>query len=1061
MKGNKHMKKRILILLLAFSLVSAMSFAVSAVHTGIEETDEGEKIQVVQLLEIMNGDQYGNLNLDNTVTRAEFVKMIINASPHKDSAVSSGVSVFPDVTSGHWAAPYISAAVKNGYVNGYLDGTFRPENEVKLEEAVTVVLKMLGYTTSDFQGTYPDAQLAKYSEIDLDTSMLALKGQPLTRRECMKLIYNLLCTKTKNGTFYCQSALGYAVDADSETIDLDLLLEDKMAGPYVNTADRPWTAKVSFAGNANTTYYLNGKRVSSADIGEYDVYYYSDKARTVWVYNRKEFGKISRINPNKTSPDSFTVENDTTVYMLTAESSRRFLDLGLDVDDYVMMIFDKNDKVADIMLVDHELYNKYADDNLDLLEEVNRTISKPVIVSGDNYLQKIPFDINNAEIILDGGHLGVSDIKDGDVLYYSTLANSVWVYRETVSGLYSAVTPGKENPSAVVVGGKTYSLATDDVKYKFSNYGTFKTDTVVTLVLGKGDEVVDVKAADDSAFGDDDNQISYIDAVNATLKGPVVVKDASFEDKISINLDTAEIICDGEALEKADIRTDDVLYYSESFNSVWVFRETKSGVCTVISPSRENPAAVSLGGKTYSLSTKEAAYKFSNYGTLKTDMLVTLLLGKDGSVVDAKPADTSVIGDGEDQVSYTDVVNYTLKGPYIVKEDGRLPSDAGISLADAVIYKDNAEISADKIKQYNVYYYSKLLNTVWIYDDTKSGLVEAVSPNKVSPSSITLSGNAYALESESVKFEFSSMGSFKVGDRVTLLLGKDGNAAGVVKAGQIENKAVYGVVLSKGEKTYTDADGKSYISDTLTVFATDGEVYTYQTSADFDAGEPVMIAVGENKVNVTGLSSPKSQSYAVNAANAVKNGKFADDAQIIEYYDSGIYSTVTEARISGNDIWYTNIIYYQLNDDGEIQILILDNYTGDLVEYGLLTEVNGSYYEYITDGVVMSYSSGDSKFTVREGAAYFAKSGSQIKKIGNINSYTDIAVISGNRAYSSKNEGYDLADDVRVYIYDYTDYEYKVCELDELMASDYSNIKGYYDRAPSTGGKIRVITASR
>ncbi|MBQ8759209.1 MAG: hypothetical protein IJZ20_05905, partial [Clostridia bacterium] len=635
-------------------------------------------------------------------------------------------------------------------------------------------------------------------------------------------------------------------------------------------------------------------------------------------YNRKEFGKISSISPNKVAPTSFSVENYSTHYYLTDDSAERFLELKIGIDDYVMLTFDKDDKVADVMLADYELYNRFADDDLDLLEEVNKSISKPIIVTDDSYAKEIPFELDGADIICDSEIIAVSDIRKGDVLYYSVLANSVWVYRETESGLCTAITPGRENPSAVVVGGKSYTLATDEVKYKFSNFGTLKTETLVTLVLGK-----------------------------------------------------------------------------------------------------------------------------------------------DGSVVDAKTADLSVIGDGEKQVSYTEVVNATLKGPYVVKENGKLDDDTGIKLENAVIYKENSVADVSDIDKYNVYYYSKLLNTVWLYDNTKSGVVEAISPSRVSPSSVTLSGKVYNLESESVKYEFSGMGSYKVGDRVTLLLGKDGTAAGVVRAGEVENKAVYGVVLSSGEKTYTDADGKSYISDTLTVFATDGEVYTYQTNTKIDAGKPVMVVVGDNKVNVTGLSSPKSQSHCVNAANAVKNGLFADDARIIEYYDEGIYSTVTVSRISGQDIRYSDIIYYELNEDGEIQTLILDNYTGDLVEYGLLTKVNGSNYEFILGDTLQTYNSGDSKFTVKAGAAFFAIDGSRIKKIGNIRSSIDIEVVNGNKAYDKKNTAYNIADDVRVYIYDREEFEYKVYDLDILLTGDCTNIVGYYDKMPENGGKIRVITASK
>ena len=77
--------------------------AVSAEHTGIKNTDDSEKAQVLQLLEVMNGDENGNLNLDAPVTRAEFVKMAVCASVNKDSAGQSAVSLFPDVTDSHWA----------------------------------------------------------------------------------------------------------------------------------------------------------------------------------------------------------------------------------------------------------------------------------------------------------------------------------------------------------------------------------------------------------------------------------------------------------------------------------------------------------------------------------------------------------------------------------------------------------------------------------------------------------------------------------------------------------------------------------------------------------------------------------------------------------------------------------------------------------------------------------------------------------------------------------------------------------------------------------------------
>lgn len=905
--------KKIISLLCAATIGVSACIAVSATHTGIQNTDELEKARVMQLLEIMNGDENGNLNLDNTVTRAEFVKMIVSASPYKSSAgKSSAVSMFPDVTSGHWAAGYISAAINGGLLTGYLDGTFRPENNVTLEEAVVVILKLLGYTASDFQGTYPEAQLAKYEEIDLDTSISAKRGDILTRRECMKLIYNALCTKTKQGSYYC-TTLGYSLDGDN-TIDYLSLLTSDMTGPFVNTQNGVWQTKATFADNANTVLYRDGKAVNADQIDTYDVYYYSDKIKTVWFYSDKVFGRIDGIAPNLETPQSVIIGNAT--YSLTPTAAKRVTAGGeVAEDDYVMLLCDKDGKIADIIPADAETYNRYSDKDADLLAEVNKTVSDPIVVSDlTAYKSEIPFDIAKAEILFDGERITSSQIK-----------------------LY------------------------------------------------------------------------------------------------------------------------DVLYYSVPFNTVWVFRDVKNGVCTAVSPSRESPTAVVVGGKSYALSTDTARYKFSNYGLLKADMLVTLLLGKDGSVVDALPAGLEVIGDGEDMVSYGEVVASGLKGPYVANANGKLSSDTAINLDTAIVYRGGKLSSIKDIKQYDVYYYSKILNTVWLYSDTASGYVEAISPNKMSPNAITLSGKTYSLGTVSAQFEFSALGSFDIGDRVTLLLGKDGEAAGVVKAGTVETGVVYGVVLSSGEQTYADADGKKYVSDTVTVYTTSGDVYTYQTGGSFDAGKPVKVVVGENKVNISGLSSPKSVSSALKYTDAVKNGKFASDVEIIEYFNESIYGKVVASRISGGDMWYNDIMYCELNENGEITKLILDNYTGDLVEYGLLTEVDGSYYKYIIDDVEKSYSSGDVKFTVSEGAAYFAMNGQNIVKIGSIKANIEIATVVGNKAYTAKNAEYTIDDNARVYVRQGTDY--KVYDTDILKTNNYSTVIGYYDKAPEYGGKIRVIVA--
>jgi hypothetical protein len=162
-----------------------------------------ETIDIVQYLGVMTGNEKGNMNLDDGVTRAEITKMLVMASTLKDQVSgNSYVSVFSDVSYNHWAAGYIKAALDAGWVKGYIDGNFKPNQPVKLEEAVTMALRVIGYDQTNLMGVYPTAQLSQYEVLELDLGINKSKGEYLTREECAKLIVNLLETKTYQGTYY-------------------------------------------------------------------------------------------------------------------------------------------------------------------------------------------------------------------------------------------------------------------------------------------------------------------------------------------------------------------------------------------------------------------------------------------------------------------------------------------------------------------------------------------------------------------------------------------------------------------------------------------------------------------------------------------------------------------------------------------------------------------------------------------------------------------------------------------------------------------------------------------
>ena len=81
----------------------------------------------------------GNFRPNDAITRAELASMLAQFAN-----VTGGTTSFSDVPTTHWAADYIAAAVRSGWIQGYPDGTFRPEQTIKRAEMTAMVNRALG-----------------------------------------------------------------------------------------------------------------------------------------------------------------------------------------------------------------------------------------------------------------------------------------------------------------------------------------------------------------------------------------------------------------------------------------------------------------------------------------------------------------------------------------------------------------------------------------------------------------------------------------------------------------------------------------------------------------------------------------------------------------------------------------------------------------------------------------------------------------------------------------------------------------------------------------------------
>ena len=301
-----------------------------------------EVTQVINALGIMVGDDQGNMQLDRTVTRAEFITMAVKSSPSGDQVGESSTSPYPDVPYTHWAAGFVEAGVAAGLITGYSDGTFRPSNQITLAEGVTIVLQLLGYGSEDFSGAYPTPQMALYHSLKLDRGLNAQSSSTvLSRHDAMYLFYNLLSTNDKSGTPYINS-LGYSLNAAGE-VDLVALINAVMDGPMIASGD--WQSNIPFS-LSGATVTRDGSPSSASQIQENDVIYWCQSMRTLWVYSDKVVGTIQDITPNTAAPTAVTIGGHS--YELDSASAVYALsDLGsYDIGDTVSLLLGRQGKVA-------------------------------------------------------------------------------------------------------------------------------------------------------------------------------------------------------------------------------------------------------------------------------------------------------------------------------------------------------------------------------------------------------------------------------------------------------------------------------------------------------------------------------------------------------------------------------------------------------------------------------------------------------------------------------------------------------------------------------------------
>ena len=162
---------------------------------------------------IIGGYADGTFKPGNTITRAETLKIALNGAGINTSAYASTASMFSDVDDNNTLKQYINYAKYSGIVNGYPDGTYKPNNTITRGEASKVLINIQGIspvapTVDPYADVSKTLDLAKYINyvkekklMDISSAYFGINTN-MTRGDVAEMMYRLIALDKTGASAY-------------------------------------------------------------------------------------------------------------------------------------------------------------------------------------------------------------------------------------------------------------------------------------------------------------------------------------------------------------------------------------------------------------------------------------------------------------------------------------------------------------------------------------------------------------------------------------------------------------------------------------------------------------------------------------------------------------------------------------------------------------------------------------------------------------------------------------------------------------------------------------------
>ena len=431
---------------------------------------------------IINGLSDGTFKPSNSVTRAEFVKMMVSAMDKKGDAASlnSGSSAFTDIKPNNWAIGYINVAVKSQIITGYADGSFKPNENVDFSQVSTILLRSLGYTSSEMSGVWPQNYIEKAKDLKIMEGINLKPSDKVSRAQIAVMLERTLNTELKGSTQTLaeKSGLGTIKTAIiTNSWDLDSTLPVGTVKTDIGNFKAASFTGIEYLGKKIDILVDDNNRIISAKnvkVESHTMFVESVSGNRISYYDKNGNGTMD-------------ISDDLTIYFNGQKSTLNGIKQNISIGSIISLAQSKeNTQSYDYgVLIDPSTSNP--------------VVLKKAIGASDKSIGSIDIsDRSKITVIRKGEKASLSDIKLYDVVYkvqnpYNANQSVLLVYDDKKTGTYDEAIPSKSAVQKIKILGEELTIGTSSAAAKLNNStGAFAIGDEITALTGKGGQIVDV-----------------------------------------------------------------------------------------------------------------------------------------------------------------------------------------------------------------------------------------------------------------------------------------------------------------------------------------------------------------------------------------------------------------------------------------------------------------------------------------------------------------------------------------------------------------------------------------